>query len=435
MRIVKYSELDETIFHYKEMQEIGSVKEILNGVARHGDRAVRKYTLEYDGVELRQFQLEKARQAALQQVDEKTRSVLEASAKNIRQFARRQMEQLQDFEFEIQSGVITGQKVIPLDRVGVYVPAGRFPLPSTLLMCAIPAKVAGVGEIIVCSPPTFNGTIHPAILAAAEIAGVDEVFWIGGVQAIGAMAYGTESIKPVDKIVGPGNKYVAYAKKEVYGRVGIDFIAGPTEVMILADETANPAFIAADLLAQAEHDPDATPILITTSSKLAYNVSSEVTRQLNQLKTKEVASQSIENNGIIVIVENSDEAIEIANRMAPEHLELQTKHPENYVNKLKKYGSLFIGEYAAEVLGDYSSGLNHTLPTNTTARYTGGLSVKDFVKFQTTLRVTAEGLKSIGPTAKHLGELEGLHGHARAIDIRMQAGLARSDRELRNVKK
>lgn len=419
MKIIRSSDLDEAIFQYKEMEEITSVRQVLKDIVQFGDEAVRKYTLQFDGVELQNFRLEKAIQVASQQFDKKTRDVLEAAAENIRKFAVCQMEGLKDFEFEIQPGVFTGQKVIPLDRVGVYVPGGRFPLVSTLLMCAIPAKVAGVNEIIICSPPSFKGSIQPSILIAAEIAGIDEVYRIGGVQAIGAMAYGTESIKPVDKIVGPGNKYVAYAKKEVYGVVGIDFIAGPSEVMIIADEVANPTFIAADLLAQAEHDPEAIPILVTASLKLALAVTSEIANQLEKLQTKEIASQSIENSGMIIIVNNCDEAIDIANRMAPEHLELQIKNPENCIDKLKKYGSLFIGEYAAEVLGDYSSGLNHTLPTNTTARYTGGLSVKDFLKFQTTLRVTAEGVKSIGPTAKYLGKLEGLHGHVRAIEVRM----------------
>ncbi|MBN1349414.1 histidinol dehydrogenase [candidate division KSB1 bacterium] len=420
MKITQYDKSGDTFFRYKELEELTSVKQVLNEVRQFGDPAVKKYTRQFDGVALEHLKIEHATiETAYHQEDARTLVVLEAAAQNIRIFAERQLAQLHDFEFEIQPGVFTGQKVIPIERVGVYVPGGRFPLVSTLLMCAIPAKVAGVSEIMVCSPPTHEDSIHPTILAAAKIAGVEEVYQIGGAQAIGAMAYGTQSIKPVDKIVGPGNKYVAYAKKEVYGIVGIDFIAGPTEVLILADESANPAFIAADLLAQAEHDPDAASILVTASLGLAYAVLREVDRQLEHLSTKAIAEQSLENNGRIILVERFEEAVELANRMAPEHLELHVSHPEKYIAELKHYGSLFIGNYAAEVLGDYSSGLNHTLPTNTTARYTGGLSVKDFLKFQTTLNVTSAGLQTIGPTAEELGKLEALSGHVNAVTIRL----------------
>jgi len=421
MKIIHYSELDASIFEYQELEEISTVKRILAGIARDGDAAVKKYTRQFDKATLSGFRVPQEQIAsAFEQVDEGTRSVLLLAASNIRRFAERQLEDAKDFEYEIQPGVFTGQKVIPIERVGVYVPGGRFPLISTLLMCAIPGRVAGVKELIVCSPPSHQGAIHPLILAAAKIADIDEVYQIGGVQAIGAMAYGTESIRRVDKIVGPGNKYVAAAKKEAYGLVGIDFIAGPTEVLILADESGDPEFIAADLLAQAEHDPEAKPILVTTSEKLADAVAEEVAIQLDRLATREIAGESVEKNGLIVLVDRFENAIQIANQMAPEHLELQCADPDAWIPKLKKYGSLFIGAYAAEVLGDYSSGLNHTLPTNAAARYAGGLSVRDFLKFQTTLRVTERGLKSIGPVAKFLAEMENLAGHAAAADVRLK---------------
>ncbi|MDZ7260643.1 MAG: histidinol dehydrogenase [candidate division KSB1 bacterium] len=420
MKVVQRAELTEDFFKYQELEETASVKAILSEVQKNGDAAIRKYSLAFDGVAPESFRVEPEEiKKAYEGLDKDTIATLEAAVKNISQFALKQKEPFQDFEYEIQPGVFTGQKVIPIERVGVYAPGGRFPLPSTVLMCSLPARIAGVKEIVLCSPPSCDGTIHPAILVAADMARVNEVYRIGGVQAIAAMAYGTESIKPVDKIVGPGNKYVTEAKKLVYGRVGIDFVAGPTEVMIIADETAHPAFIAADLLAQAEHDPNATPVLITNSPTLAREVEKEMGRQLPELTTKEIARQALEQNGLIILVSAIDEALEIANRKAPEHLELQVKNPDDYVAHLKNYGSLFIGDYAAEALGDYSSGLNHTLPTNTCARYTGGLSVRDFLKIQTTLRVTKEGFSSIGPVAKRFGELEGLDGHAKSIDVRV----------------
>lgn len=291
---------------------------------------------------------------------------------------------------------------------------------STLLMGSIPARVAGVKEIAVCSPPTYRQSVHPGILAAADIAGVDHVYGIGGAQAIAALAFGTASVRRVDKIVGPGNKYVAQAKKEVFGIVGIDFMAGPTEVMIIADQRADPEVVAADLLAQAEHDVEAVPILVTPSRKLAHEVQQSVRRRLGTLSTKEVARAAIERNGVIVLVRDLDEAVGIANRKAPEHLELQVDDPSRLVSRLTHYGSLFVGEMAAEALGDYSSGINHTLPTNTAARYTGGLGVREFLKLQTSLSVTEEGLRVIGPLARTLAVAEGLHGHAESIEVRMK---------------
>jgi histidinol dehydrogenase len=421
MKIIRYDELKEDFFEYKEIEEIESVREIISTVRRQGDQAIREYTSQFDGVKLEQFKIPISEiKPAYHQLHSEQVNSLEFAAENIRRFALKQKEQVIDFEYEIRPGVFTGQKVIPIERVGVYTPGGRYPLPSTVLMCCVPAQVAGVKEIVVCSPPTYNRSIHPAILVAADICGVADIYRIGGAQSIAAMAYGTETIKRVDKIVGPGNLYVTAAKKLVYGTVGIDFIAGPTELLVIADESANPVFIAADLIGQAEHDIHALPILITTSQDLANRVIQEIEQQPSHLKTADIAGQSLKNNGTIIIVDTLEEAFKIANKKAPEHLELQLNNPEQYLNRLCNYGSLFIGSYSAEALGDYSSGLNHTLPTNTCARYTGGLSVKDFLKFQTTLRVSEQGLSSIGSQAVRLGQMEGLQGHARSVGIRMK---------------
>jgi histidinol dehydrogenase len=421
VKIIRHDELSEDFFDYKEIEEIGAVQDIISEVRRVGDRAIKKYTLKFDGVELEQFKISTSEiKQAYDLLDNDMIASLELAAANIRRFAIKQREQLTDFDYEILPGVVTGQRVIPIERVGVYTPGGSYPLPSTVLMCCIPARVAGVKEIAVFSPPTYNGSIHPAIVVAADICQVEEIYCIGGVQAIAAMAYGTETIKKVHKIVGPGNQYVAAAKKLVYGVVGIDFIAGPTELMIIADDSANPAFIAADLLAQAEHDVNAIPILITISPVLADRVNQQIEKQLQNLLTADIARQALNKNGAIILVDMIEDAIAIANKKAPEHLELQLKYADAFAEKLKNYGSLFIGSFSAEALGDYSSGLNHTLPTNTCARYTGGLSVKDFVKFQTTLRVTEQGLPSIGSTAVRLGNMEGLHGHARSVEARMK---------------
>ena len=419
MKIIKSNELPKSFFTCEEDESLAAVSEIIREVKTRGDAAAREYTRQFDGVEIDAFAVsDSAVTAAFAQMDTKTVAALQAAAENIRKFAEAQRARLQDFETELNPGVFTGQRVTPLARVGVYVPGGNFPLISTLLMGVLPAKVAGVPEICVCSPPSHNSGIHPAILAAAKIAGVSEIYQIGGVQAIAALAFGTESIRPVDKIVGPGNKYVAQAKREVFGAVSIDMIAGPTEIMIIADDSGDPEILAADLLAQAEHDADARPVLVTTSQALAKAVKKSVARQLSALSTKATAAAAIRNNGLIILTKNLTEAAEIANRKAPEHLEIQVKNAEKYARKLRNFGSLFIGEISAEVLGDYSSGINHTLPTNTTARYRGGLSVHDFLKIQTTLRVSKKGLESIGPIAETLANAEGLEGHAKSIAVR-----------------
>ncbi len=416
MKIIKKENLSSSFFAYQESPDEKMVKKILSDVKNEGDQAVIRYTEKFDLVKLSGLKVPAPEIAKAQ---EKVSPLFMQSCKqaveNIRTFASQQLSQVSDFELEVSPGVLVGQRVIPIPRVGVYVPGGSFPLVSSLLMGAVPAIVAGVEKIIICSPPTFNGGIHPAILAAANLLEIEEVYQIGGVQAIGAMAYGTESVPAVDKIVGPGNKFVTQAKKHVYGQVGIDLLAGPTEVMIIADDSGNPEIIAADILSQAEHDPEAIAVLITDSLKLGRKVKREVQNQLDELSTARIARESLDKNGLIIIVQNLKEAVEIANKKAPEHLELQVEEPEAISGALKNFGSLFIGHLTCEVLGDYTSGLNHTLPTNTTARYSGGLNVLDFVKLPTTLKVSQQGFDEIGPAAATLAEIEGLTGHQKAV--------------------
>ena len=426
MKIITPKQIPREFFEYKEIGEIEIVKRILKDVKKDGDKVVKKYTQKFDKILLKRFEITKNEiKQAYKQVDKKTLIALRKAAKNIRIFAQKQLAQYKDFEIKIDnnktnnkdrnSGNYIGQKIIPLEKVGCYVPGGLYPLPSSALMSVIPAKIAGVKERIVCSPK-----IKPVTIVAANIAGATRIFNIGGVQAIAALAYGTETIPKVNKIVGPGNKYVAAAKKEIYGICGIDFIAGPSEVMVIADKSGNPKYIAADLLAQLEHDIDASACLITDSRKLAAEVNKELTKQLNMLKTKEIAKQSIRNS-MIILVKNINQAIEIANKKAPEHLELQIKNRKNAKkksSKLRNYGSLFQGKYSAEVFGDYCSGTNHILPTNGAARYTAGLSVKDFIKVCTYQRSDRKS-KALIAIASQLAEIEGLDAHRKAALARL----------------
>jgi histidinol dehydrogenase len=419
VKIIRYHECNTRSWGYRQPDDLSSVKTIIESVQEHGDEAVRQYTEEFDNVQLVEFEVgEQEIERAVQNCDERTRQVMVSMIDNVRKFAKRQRAQLNEFEFEIEPDVFVGQRVAPVQRVGVYAPGGRFPLISSVIMCAIPAQVAGVQSVVLCSPPRFQGSIHPTMVVAARLCGVHHIYHVGGVQAIAALAYGTESISPVDMIVGPGNKYVTQAKKEVYGKVGIDFIAGPTEVVIIADEGSNAAIIAADILAQAEHDIDALPMLVTTSMSIAEQVEVEVSKQLRGLRTRDIAEIALAKNGLIIVVDGPEQAIELANLRAPEHLELHVKDPHAYTDALHHYGSLFIGERAGEALGDYSSGLNHTLPTNACARYTAGLNVTTFLRLQTTLRVESGGLDAIGPVAQAIAEIEGLDGHAKSVKIR-----------------
>ncbi|MBI2107772.1 histidinol dehydrogenase [Candidatus Woesearchaeota archaeon] len=399
----------------KKMKEINkTVNKIIEDVKSKGDAAIRYYTKKFDNIELGSPSVTKLDiKSAYKQVDKETIKTLKFAKKNIEFFARQQLKQFRNFEVR-NNGVRLGQRVIPIEKIGVYIPGGNYPLPSTALMCIIPAKLAGVKQIIACSPKIKAETI-----VAADIAGADKIFRIGGAQAIAAMAYGTKQIPKVDKIVGPGNIYVTAAKKAVYGDCGIDFLAGPSEIMIIADETGNAEYIAADLLAQAEHDINAKTYLVTTSKELARKVNAQIKIQLPRLKTKRIAGLSLK-NGDILIVKNLNDAVKIANEKAPEHLEIQVKNPEAIVRKLKNYGSLFVGENTAEVFGDYCSGINHVLPTNGAARYAGGLSVKDFVKIVTYQKFDRKVPKDMIKAASKLADIEGLDAHRRAAVIRLK---------------
>jgi len=421
MKQVKIDQLEEEFFDCAEFEDFPDVQKIIAEVKEKGDDALKIFTLQFDHVKIDRFKIGKEDiESAYSFVNKDLISNIKKAVDNLRKFSKKQLEIYRDFEYEIEPAVFVGQKVIPIERVGVYVPGGRYPLISSLIMGVIPAKIASVEEVVVCSPPSHSGSIHPAILVAADISGVDEIYKAGGVQAIAAMAYGTKSIKGVDKIVGPGNIYVNAAKRFVYGQVGIDFMAGPTEILIIAGKDANPSFIAADLIAQAEHDINAKPILVTDSDELARAVQVEIKKQLRNLKATGVAEKSLDQNGILLIVDCIDEAIKFANRKAPEHLQLCIKNPESFLPRFKNYGSIFIGEYSPEVLGDYCSGLNHILPTNYASRYAGGLSVKDFIKIQTLLKVNKEGFLHVGPIAMRIAEEEGLDGHVNSITIRMK---------------
>ncbi len=414
MKIVKAARRPVENTWYEEIKEINLVRGIIRDVRKNGDAAVGKYTKRFDGAELKSFEITRKQiKRSYGQVDRQTINALRKAAKNIRCFAKEQAKGMKNFTVK-RSGVTLGQKIVPVEKAGCYVPGGRYPLPSTALMCAIPAKIAGVKEIIVCSPK-----IKPVTIVAADIAGVDRIFNVGGAQAIAAMAYGTETIPRVDKIVGPGNKFVTAAKKEVYGAAGIDFLAGPSEVLIIADGTGNAKTIAADLLAQAEHDTNAKPYLITTSGELAEKVNYELEVQLKELGTRETAALALK-NGEIILAGSLDEAAKISNSKAPEHVELQTREPEKLAGRLNNYGSLFIGKYSGEVFGDYCSGTNHVLPTNGAARYTGGLSVKDFVKVLTWQKVTRKGSKGMVWIASRLAEIEGLEAHKKAAQARLR---------------
>jgi len=395
------------------------VAEIINNVKDRKDEALIEYSKKFDGVELTSETIEVSQNEldnALTLIDRDLLTVIEKAAANIRVYHEKQLEN--SWFTTCDNGVFLGQKITPLSRVGVYAPAGSAPLPSTVLMDAIPAKVAGVGEIILCSPPGKNGKVNPLILACAKLAGVNRVFMAGGAQAIAAMAYGTQTIPKVDKIVGPGNIFVATAKKMVFGSCGIDMIAGPSEIMIIADETANPAFVAADLLSQAEHDKLASSILLTTSKELAKNVLKELEMQLAGLTRKEIASESIENYGAVIVTDTIDEALDISNLIAPEHLEVCTQNPFDLLPFIKNTGAIFLGSFSPEPLGDYFAGPNHTLPTSGTARFFSPLGVYDFVKRQSIISYSRDAFDAVASDVASFAQAEGLTAHAGAIRIR-----------------
>ena len=392
-----------------------SVAAIVEDVKERGDEAVREYSLKFDGWEGEMPVSESEWAEGAAQCDAFLLQVMKEAAQNIADFHRRQIPQ--GFEIEKEKGVILGQKVTPLERVGIYVPGGTAAYPSTVLMNAVPASVAGVKEIIMVTPAK-EGRIKPEILAAAKIAGVTKIFKVGGAQAIAALAYGTKTIPAVDKITGPGNIYVATAKKLVYGQVDIDMIAGPSEILVIADESADAERAAADMLSQAEHDVLASAVMVTTSARLAELVAAEIERQLTDLPRREIAQRSIEDNGRVIVAESLDDAVEIANALAPEHLEVYTSDPFALLPRLVNAGSIFLGGYTPEPVGDYFAGPNHTLPTSGTARFSSPLSGADFVKRSSYIHYTKEALKEAGEKIAAFAESEGLQAHANAVRIR-----------------
>ncbi|PET68918.1 histidinol dehydrogenase [Bacillus sp. AFS001701] len=395
-----------------------SVEKILLNVKENGDEAVRQYSLIYDEVKLKSFEVSEAEfNEALEQTDENLINALIEAKKNIETYHEKQ---LQDGYKINEKNSYVQQLINPIERVGVYIPGGKAAYPSTVLMNVIPAKIAGVNEIVIVTPPNKEGKIKSSILVAAKLAGVTKVLKIGGAQAIGALAYGTETIEKVDKIVGPGNIYVALAKKSVSGIVGIDMVAGPTEVVILADETANPRFIAADLMAQAEHDEMASSIVITDSEEFAQRIQQEIPNLLEEQPRKEIIQSSFENYGAIIVVKTIEEGIELVNKLAPEHLELMIKNPESIVHKIKNAGAIFLGDYTPEPVGDYFAGTNHTLPTSGTARFTSPLNVNDFQKKTSVVYYNKAALSEARKHIEIIAEEEGLFGHGKAISIRFE---------------
>ena len=393
-----------------------TVSEIIQNVAQNGDQAVRDYERKFDSVNLADFSIPAFQlDQALDSIDEDLRAALELAKQNITSFHKQEIEN--SFVDVSTPGIMRGEKITPLASVGLYVPGGTAAYPSTILMCGIPAKLAGVKRVVMVTPPQPAG-INPAVLAAAKLAGVDEVYQVGGAQAIAALAYGTETIPAVDKIMGPGNIFVATAKKQVFGKVAIDMVAGPSEIGILADESANAKEIAADLLSQAEHDKRARAMLITNSKSLAEAVSKEIERQLSTLPRQEIARTSIEDRGFIAVMENTAEMFELMNDVAPEHLEVQLANPTQYLGLIKNAGSVFLGRYASEPLGDYVAGPNHVLPTGGTARFASPLGVYDFVKRTQFIQFDRQNLKADLKAITKLARTEGLEAHARAIEAR-----------------
>ena len=398
----------------------GIVSDIIANVINRGDEAIFEYALKFDNADLKSLEVTASEiDEAFSLVDKEFVSIIEQAAENIRGFHSKQVKN--SFVINDKNGVIIGQKVMPIEKVGLYVPGGTAAYPSTVLMDSIPAKIAGCKEIVMVTPPSADGKVNPVILAAAKIAGVDRIFKVGGAQAIAALAYGTESIPKVDKIVGPGNAFVAEAKKQVFGKVSIDMIAGPSEILVVADSTANPRFVAADLLSQAEHDKMASAVLVTDSRSFAEQVSRQLEMQIPDLPRADIARASIDNNGKIIVAENNLMlAIDIANEIAPEHLELCVDNPFDYLDKVKHAGSIFMGKYCPEALGDYFAGPNHTLPTSGTARFSSPLSVDDFVKKTQFTYYTADALKSVCDDIAYFAELEGLSAHAESAVSRFK---------------
>ena len=403
---------------------VSAVRTIIDDIKAEGDKALLRYTEKFDKIQLDPAKLkvsENEIKQAYKKLKPKQVTALQKAADNIAAFHKKQLKT--KWTMQIAEGVTVGQVTRPLTSVGVYAPGGKASYPSTVLMCAIPAKVARVERIAACSPPEKSGDVNPALLVAADIAGVNEFYRVGGAQAIAALAYGTETIKSVDKIVGPGNVYVTAAKLEVNRDVAIDLPAGPSEILVIADETADASYVAADLLAQAEHDPQAWAILLTTSKKLAVAVNTEITRQIRSLSRIGIIESSLEKGGMIVTVKNVKEAVELANLIAPEHLQIQTKTPNRVLGKIRNAGAVFLGRYSPVPFGDYSAGLNHVLPTAGYAKTYSGLSSLDFVKTMNFLQCNKQGYGKLKETAVTIAEMEGFDAHAKAVSIREEKKL------------
>ena len=421
IKILDYSALGEKIFCREEQKTDVSktVTEILENVKTNGDKALIEYAEKFDKASLTSLEVtEEEFQEALSLVEPEFLEVLKKASQNIREFHSKQVRD--GFKIQKQNGVIIGQKITPIERAGLYVPGGTAAYPSTVLMDSIPAKIAGVKEVCITTPPNKEGKINPVILASAKIAGVDKVYKVGGAQAIGALAYGTETIKKVDKIVGPGNAFVAEAKRQVFGLVSIDMIAGPSEILVIADGKSNPRHIASDLLSQAEHDKMASAVLVTESIDLAKAVQQEIEVQLEKLPRKEIARISIDQNGKIIVAKDLEEVIKVSNEIAPEHLELVVDNPFDYLDKIENAGSIFMGRYCPEALGDYFAGPNHTLPTSGTARFSSPLSVDDFIKKTQFTYYTQDALKEVYKDVAYFAQKEGLTAHANSASVRFE---------------
>ncbi len=422
IKIMKYGEVSaDKIFERCESKYDVSdtVSAIIDNVKNNGDKALFEYCEKFDKAKLGSLEVSEAEiEEAFASVDPQFIEIIKEAADNIFDFHKKQVRN--SFIISEKNGVITGQKVSPIEKVGLYVPGGTAAYPSTVLMDSIPAKIAGCKEICITTPPSADGKINPVILAAAKIAGVDRIFKIGGAQAVAALAYGTETVPKVDKIVGPGNAFVAEAKRQVFGRVAIDMIAGPSEILVIADGKSDKRFVAADLLSQAEHDKMASAVLVTDSETLAYEVRDEIEKQLKELPREEIARASIDNNGKIIIAENIEDVIDVANEIASEHLELCVDNPFDYLDKIDNAGSIFMGRYCPEALGDYFAGPNHTLPTSGTARFSSPLSVDDFVKKSQYTYYTKNALSLVADKVSYFAKKEGLTAHARSAEIRFE---------------
>ena len=423
IKIFKYGEVPNSEIFARVVPTVNVeeiVTEIIAKVRNEGDKALYFYSEKFDGAKLNSLQVSAEEiKEAVAAVEPKFLEILQTTAKNITKFHEKQKRN--SFIINDEEGIVVGQKVIPVDRAGLYVPGGTAAYPSTVLMDAIPAKIAGCKEVVMVTPPNKEGNVNPYILAAAFVAGVDKIFKVGGAQAIAALAYGTETIPKVDKIVGPGNAFVAEAKKQVFGKVSIDMIAGPSEILVVADGKSNPKHVAADLLSQAEHDKLASAVLVTDSNNLALAVQKELEVQLPKLEREEIARTSIDNNGKIIVAENLYSAIEIANEIAPEHLELCVDNPFDYLDAVRHAGSIFMGRHCPEALGDYLAGPNHTLPTSGTAKFSSPLSVDDFVKKTQYTYYTHKALAKVGRQVAFFAEKEGLTAHAKSAVIRLES--------------